>query len=110
MEPRPALFELWCINPDCALDGQRGADNLIVRKTYGQDQIRYLCCISCGEEFSERKGTALFHLKVSETQAAAIIDHLDAGCGVVSTAQLVGVSKDTGLRFRPSPPAMKLRE
>ncbi len=99
MEPRPDLSEMCCINPDCALYGQRGADNLMVRKTYGQDQIRYLRCLCCGEEFSERKGTALFNLKVSEAHAAAIIDHLDAGCGVVSTAQLVGVSKDTVSRL-----------
>jgi hypothetical protein len=29
---------------------------LKLRKTYGKDQIRYLHCASCGEEFSERKG------------------------------------------------------
>jgi len=99
MEHRPDLKELCCLNPECRLYGQRGADNLIVRKTYGQDQIRYLRCRWCGEEFSERKGTALFNLKISEAKAADIIDHLDAGCGVVATAQLVGVSKDTVSRL-----------
>jgi transposase-like protein len=99
MEPRPDLKQLCCINPECARYGQRGADNLTVRKIYGKDQIRYLRCRSCGEEFSERKGTALFNLKIPEAQAAAIIDHLDAGCGVVSTAQLIGVAKDTVSRL-----------
>jgi len=99
MEPRPDLSELCCITPECSLYGQREADNLTVRKIYGKDPIRYLRCHACGEEFSERKGTALFHLKIPEAQAAAIIDHLDAGCGVVATAGLVGVAKDTVSRL-----------
>lgn len=99
MEPRPDLTELCCINPECAVYGQRGADNLTVRKTYGKDQVRYLRCRCCGSEFSERKGTALFNLKISEAKAADIIEHLDAGCGVVSTAQLTGVAKDTVSRL-----------
>ena len=94
MEPRPDLKQLCCVNPDCRLYGKRGADNLTVRKIYGQDQIRYLRCRCCGEEFSERKGTALFTLKIAEDKAADLIDHLDAGCGVVSTAQVTKVSKD----------------
>lgn len=99
MEPRPDFQSLCCLNPDCALYGRRGADNLTVRKTYGKAQMRYLRCRCCGEEFSERKGTALFNLKIPEAQAAAILEHLDVGCGVVATAQLVGVAKDTVSRL-----------
>jgi len=99
MLPRPDLEELCCLNSECTLYGQKQANNLVVRKTYGSDQIRYLRCRCCGEEFSERKETALFNLKISEAKAVSVLDHLDVGCGVVTTAELVHVSKDTVSRL-----------
>ena len=93
-EPRPALENLCCLNVQCNAYGQRGQANLKVRKIYGVDRIRYLRCGCCGEEFSERKGTALFNCKISEAQAVSVMEHLDSGCGLNATARLVGVSKD----------------
>lgn len=99
METRPALKSLYCVNSECKDFGQMGHKNLKVRKIYGKDKIRYLRCRSCGEEFSERKGTALFNSKIREAKAAAVIDHLDSRCGVVATAKLVGVCKDAVSRL-----------
>ncbi len=99
MDPRPDLSNVCCLNPECTDYGHRGRDNLTVRKTYGVDQIRYLRCRRCGEEFSERKGTALFNCKIGEDKAVAVIEHLDSGCGLRATAQLVGVAKDTVSRL-----------
>ena len=93
-DPRPALENLCCLNVQCKTYGQRGQANLRVRKTYGADRIRYLRCGCCGDEFSERKGTALFNCKIREAQAVWVIEHLDSGCGLNATARLVGVSKD----------------
>ena len=70
-----------------------------VRKVYGQDHIRLLRCRTCGEECSERRGTAWFNTKVTEEQAASVVDHLGEGCGVRATARLVHVSKDTVARL-----------
>lgn len=99
MEARPDIDTLCCVNAECKHFAQKGQQNLKVRKTYGKDQIRYLRCTSCGEEFSERKGTALFNSKIAESKAASIIDHLDSGCGVVATASLCRVAKDTASRL-----------
>ena len=85
---------MCCLNVQCNAYGQRGQANLKVRKIYGVDRIRYLRCGCCGEEFSERKGTALFNCKISEAQAVSVMEHLDSGCGLNVTARLVGVSKD----------------
>ena len=52
---RPPVESLACIEARCELYGQKGQDNLTVRKVYGQDEIRYLRCQCCGAEFSERK-------------------------------------------------------
>ena len=77
-----------------------------MRKVYGQDRIRFLRCRTCGEECSERRGTALFNTKVAEEQATSIINHVDAGCGVRTTARLVPVTKDTVARLLGWPAAM----
>ena len=104
-EPRPALENLCCLNTQCKSYGQRGQANLTVRKTYGADRIRYLRCGFCGDEFSERKGTALFNCKIGEAQAVSVIEHLDSGCGLNATARLVGVSKEAvGRLLRVSGP------
>ena len=64
---RPPLESLACINPECELYAKKGADNLIIRKIYGENKdIRYLRCSRCREEFSERKNTALWNCKISE--------------------------------------------
>ena len=93
---RPDLDTLACVNAQCPLFRQTGQANLVIRKVYGHDAIRLLRCRRCGEEFSERRGTAFFNTQVPEVQAVEVIDHLTDGCGVRSTARLTKVCKATG--------------
>jgi hypothetical protein len=71
-----------CVNPQCELYGQRGQNNLKVRKTYGKDSIRYLGCQRCGADFSERRSTALWNRMVSGDRVLAIAEHLAEGCSL----------------------------
>ena len=96
---RPDLDTLACVNPECHQFRLTGQGNLTIRKVYGQDSIRLLRCRICGEEFSERRGTALFNTKITETKAEDVIDHLGEGCGVRATARLSKVAKDTVARL-----------
>lgn len=96
---RPPIESLSCINPDCELYGKKGQENLTVRKVYGKDRIRYLRCRSCGEEFSERKNTALWNSKIDEARAVSVAEHLAEGCAFKSTARLVGVHPETVRRL-----------
>lgn len=96
---RPDLGTLACVNPECQWFRLTGQANLTVREVYGRDRIRLLRCRACGEEFSERRGTALFNTKIPEEQAASVINHLGEGCGVRATARLVHVAKDTVARL-----------
>lgn len=96
---RPDLDTLACGNAECPLFRQIGQGNLVIRKVYGHDTIRLLRCRTCGEEFSERRGTALFNTKVPEAKAVEVIDHLTDGCGVRSTARLTQVCKATVARL-----------
>lgn len=97
--PRPPLESLACVNPDCDLYGQKGGTNLTIRKVYGADQIRYLRCRCCQEEFSERKNTALWNSKIPEAKAIWVAEHLADGCGIKSTARLVKVDPGTVRRL-----------
>ena len=99
MEARPDIHMLCCMNKECKLFNKAGAGNLRIRKIYGADKIRYLRCLSCGEEFSERKHSSLFNTKISEAKAVSVLDHLNEGCGLTGTAKLVGVHTDTVSRL-----------
>ena len=96
---RPDLHTLACVNAECQLFRHAGANNLVIRKVYGPDCLRLLRCRTCGEEFSERRGTALFNTKLPEARAEDIINHLGEGCSVRATARLVKVAKETVARL-----------
>lgn len=96
---RPPLESLACVNPDCDLYGQKGGGNLVIRKVYGRDKLRYLRCRCCQQEFSERKNTALWNSKIAEAKAVSVAEHLADGCGFKSTARLVKVDASTVRRL-----------
>lgn len=96
---RPPLSSLACINPECELYGRPGKDNLGIRKTYGADSIRYLRCRCCTTEFSERKGSALWNVKVSEAKAISIAEQLAEGTSIKGTARLTQTHPQTVRRI-----------
>ena len=96
---RPDLSTLACVNPECQQFRQTGQGNLAIRKVYGHDGIRLLRCRPCCDEFSERRGSVLFHTKLPEAKAEDVINHLGFGCGVRATARLTKVCKETVARL-----------
>lgn len=66
---------------------------------WSKQRSRFVRCRSCGAEFSERKGTALFGLRLLEQKVLEVFAHLADGCGTRQTARLVGVDKDTVTRL-----------
>jgi transposase-like protein len=93
------LRAFCCQNPDCPDHGQRDHGNLTVCARYGPYQRRLLYCKTCKARFSERKGTPLFDTRLRADQVVAVLHHIAEGCGVRQTARLVGVSKDTVVRY-----------
>ena len=59
------------------------------------------CCAAatCGEEFSERRGSALCNTTRPEATAEDVINHLGEGCRVRVTARLVKVCTETVARL-----------
>ena len=94
------LSRFCCLNSQCPEHGVRGGGNLSVAGRYGKEaSIRFLRCRSCGDRFSERKGTPLFRSHLTKEKATAVFEHLKEGCGVRQTERLVGVHRDTVTRY-----------
>lgn len=94
------LESLACVVPECHLYGQPGQGNLTVRKVYGKhDQIRFLRCCECQEEFSERKNTALWNCKIPEEKAVSVMEHPSEANSIKGTARLVRVDPSTVRRL-----------
>ena len=93
------LAAFCCQNPACEDYGLRGRGNLRVCFRYGPHQRRMLACRTCQGRFSERKGTAFFGTRLPPARARAVLEHLQDGCGVRQTGRLVGVDKDTVVRY-----------
>jgi hypothetical protein len=94
------LCAFCCLNSQCADHGIRGGGNLSVCGCYGKPTpIRFLRCRSCGDRFSERKGTPLFRSHLTKEKAVAVLEHVADGCGVRQTERLVGVHRDTVTRY-----------
>lgn len=90
---------LACVNQNCEDYGLTGLENLYIRKVYGKDHIRYLRCRTCQEEFSERKNTALWNVKIREGKAIAIAEHLSEGNSIKGTSRLLRVDPSTVRRL-----------
>ncbi len=88
------LAELCCVHSECADAGKRAHGNLSVRTGKGGGRWRVLRCSTCGTEFSERKGTALFGARMEPDRIVAVAAHLKEGCGIRKTARLTGASTD----------------
>src|ERR1700746_3766129 len=93
------LSRFFCQNPDSADYARRGHGNLTVCGRYGPQQRRLLYCKTCKARFSERKGTPLFDTRLPEDKVVAVLAHIAEGCGVRKTGRLVGVNKDTVVRY-----------
>ena len=93
------LSALCCQNADCADYGQRGKGNLTVPMRYGPKQRRLLRCRTCKARFSERKGTPLFGSALPEEKVVAVLRHIAEGVGVRKTSRLLGVNKNTVVRY-----------
>ena len=84
---RPGVDTRACVNTACQLFHRSRSNGLTIRRCYGHNRIRLRRCHTCGEESSERRGTALFNTKLVEEQAVAVMHHLDVGYGVRSIAR-----------------------
>ncbi len=89
------VTDVACTASKCPQRGLKGAGNVVLRRTYGPDSIRFLNCRSCKAQFSERQGTPLFDLRLPKARIFDVVKHLAEGIGGRKTARLTGVSRDS---------------
>src|SRR5262249_33135204 len=77
----------------------RDQANRTVAMPYGTTQRRLLRRRTCKARFSERKGTPLFGAQLPEDKVVAVLSHIAEGVGVRKTGRLVGVNKNTVVRY-----------
>ena len=82
-----------CPNRRCQFFGVKGGENVFIRRRYGPDQIRFLNCRGCQAQFSERRGTPLFDLRLPKAKIVDVVKHLAEGTGVRATHRLTGASR-----------------
>jgi IS1 family transposase len=97
---RPPLESLSCQNPECQVYLKPVIGGLTVRKIYGEDQIRYLRCKTCKDEFSERKHTMLWNSKIPEAKVEQIADCLADRNSLKGTVRITKTDKSTVKRVR----------
>lgn len=94
------LTRFCCQNVECSDHGKRDAGNLSVCDRYGANkQRRMLYCATCKVRFSERKGTPLFGARLPEKDIVSLLAHIGESCGVRKTSRLIGVNKNTVVRY-----------
>jgi transposase-like protein len=95
-----ALSRFCCQNKKCPDYGKRNANNLSICGWFGKNNhIRLLYCRTCKGRFSERKGTPLFRMKLDEKKTVSLLEHISESCGVRKTERLVGVNRNTVMRY-----------
>lgn len=94
------LSHFCCQNKRCVAYGTRGAGNLRVDSRIGKHKdIRLLRCKTCKKRFSERKGTVFYRSHLPVDKVAAILQHVQDGCGMRQTGRLEKTKEDTVIRY-----------
>jgi len=94
------LSQKSCVNPLCPDHRKKGKSNLRIRRVYGKLHDRLLLsCATCGEEFSETRGTAYYNVKKPLQTFFSVLFHLNHHDGIRDTALKVGVHRDTVMGY-----------
>ena len=104
----PSLDSFRCLNPACPAVGQLDLGNIRHRKWYDTHSGPRLVlrCATCGREFSELKGTALWNLKLPHDRVESIVEHVTRGTSFKGTAELTFLGRTDALEHAcpPHPP------
>ena len=84
-----------CPNEGCPDHGIAGKGNIRLKQRYGRNKVAELICRTCGDTFSENRGTPFFRLRLPYKKLYQVLTSL-VRCGSIrGTADTVGVNKNT---------------
>lgn len=82
---------VFCPNKRCPATGQVGQGNIGI---HSQQERRYICH-SCGETFSETKGTVFYGLKTDHATVERVLTLIGHGCPVQAIVAAFGIDERT---------------
>jgi IS1 family transposase/transposase-like protein len=74
----------------------------VARASYGQRQSPLFRCTRCGVRYSARRATALWNIRLCETDYLRVCKALAEGLGIRTTGRILDVDKDTVQRCASS--------
>lgn len=87
--------QFCCPNEGCPDYGKRGKGNIICNRRYGKQCTQLLKCKTCGESFSENRGTPFFNLRTPKEEVVDALQTLAERGSLRGTARVTGHKKDT---------------
>lgn len=87
--------QFCCPNEGCPDYGKRGKGNIICNRRYGKQCTQLLKCKTCGESFSENRGTPFFNLRTPKEKVVDALQTLAERGSLRGTARVTGHKKDT---------------
>ena len=97
---RERAKKLLCPNDECSSHGQKGQGNIVFVWRYGKENSQNLFrCNTCRKTFSERRGTPLFSMHITEERIIQTLQCIVEGNGVRGTARIMGMGKSTVMKI-----------
>lgn len=87
--------QFCCPNEECPDYGKRGKGNIVRNRRYGKQRTQLLKCKTCGESFSENRGTPFFNLRTPKEEVVDALQTLAERGSLRGTARVTGHKKDT---------------
>lgn len=95
MRQKPLPEGLYCPNPACPLFGQTEAHQLDRHAYYGPHRTTQYLCRTCGQTFSETKGTFFYRLRTPRDKVLQALAMVAEHGGIRATGRACGFDKDT---------------
>lgn len=87
--------QFYCPNEACTDYGLRGKGNIVRNRRYGKQHTQLLKCKTCGQSFSENRGTLFFGLRTPKEEVVDTLKILAERGSLRGTARISGHKKDT---------------
>ena len=87
--------QFFCPNEGCPDYGLRGKGNIVRNRCYGQQRTQLLKCNTCGQSFSENRGTLFFGLRTPKEEVVHTLQILAERGSLRGTARITGHKRDT---------------
>lgn len=87
--------QFFCPNEECSDYGLWGKGNIVRNRRYGKQRTQLLKCQTCGQSFSENRGTLFFGLRTPKEEVVDTLHILAERGSLRGTARITGHKRDT---------------